>query len=257
MDLSNLFFKINYRIVGFRLNIINFILKRFLPNNFKKTFNFNYEVFYNKRYNSYLSNLCVKYGSDKGSNDNKKKIYNDELRNAHNYTDFYSLLFDNCRTKFKKVFECGIGKNNTDKKNFGPSLRVWRDYFPNAIIYAADIDKNLIFNEKRIKSYHCDQTSKKSIKIMWNKIKVRNFDLIIDDGLHRFEAGRSFFENSYDKLAKGGIYIIEDVRNRCLTKYKNYFKDKNIDFQFILLKSKKKDVLPYDQSDNNLILIRK
>ena len=61
MDLSNLFFKINYRIVGFRLSIINFILKRFLPNNFKKTFNFNYEVFYNKdtivTYQIYVLNM--------------------------------------------------------------------------------------------------------------------------------------------------------------------------------------------------------
>ena len=35
----------------------------------------------------------------------------------------------------------------------GASLRAWRDYFENALIYGADIDKNILFKENRINTF--------------------------------------------------------------------------------------------------------
>ena len=46
----------------------------------------------------------------------------------------------------------------------GASLRVWRDYFPNAIIYGADIDKDILFAEERIKTFYIDQLDPVAIK---------------------------------------------------------------------------------------------
>ena len=65
----------------------------------------------NSRKNA-LADLCDKYGSDKGS------LSPDSLNHpyawkAHTYTDFYSLMFGHCRDSVKRVFECGIGTNNT------------------------------------------------------------------------------------------------------------------------------------------------
>ena len=45
----------------------------------------------------------------------------------------------------------------------GASLRMWKDYFPNASIFGCDIDRDVLFSEERIKTFHCDQTSAKSI----------------------------------------------------------------------------------------------
>jgi hypothetical protein len=36
-------------------------------------------------------------------------------------------------------------------------------------------------------------------------------DLIIDDGLHAFDANKTFFEAAFPMLAADGLYIIEDV----------------------------------------------
>lgn len=46
------------------------------------------------------------------------------------------------------------------------------------------------------------------------KIGIKNFDIIIDDGLHTTDANVNLFLNSFNKLKKNGIYIIEDVYHK-------------------------------------------
>jgi len=53
---------------------------------------------------------------------------------------------------------------------------------------------------------------------------VASFVLMIDDGLHTFEAGICLFENSFAKLRERGLYIIEDVAAISLTRFAQYFK---------------------------------
>ena len=132
----------------------------------------------------------------------------------------------------------------------GASLKVWRDYFINAEIIGADVDKDILFNSDRIKTFEVDQTNEQSIKNMWNKINLKNFDLIIDDGLHNYEAGITLFKNSFDRLKKDGIYIIEDVSNKYLEDIINNLKDFNP--EVVILNSKVNI-----RTDNNLICFRK
>ena len=49
----------------------------------------------------------------------------------------------------------------------GVSLRVWIDYFFNAKIYGGDIDKEILFEEERSKTFYVDQLNSNSIKSMW------------------------------------------------------------------------------------------
>ena len=51
---------------------------------------------------------------------------------------------------------------------------------------------------------------------MWNR-SIKEFDLIIDDGLPLTKQQKLYL-NSFNKLKKGGIYIIEDVSNSFLKK---------------------------------------
>ena len=66
----------------------------------------------------------------------------------------------------------------------GASLRMWKDYFQYNI-YGADIDRDILFNEERINTYYVDQLNTESIKSMWKDIGLNDFDIIIDDGLHK------------------------------------------------------------------------
>ena len=66
-----------------------------------------------------------------------------------------------------------------------------------------------------------DQLNANSIINMWKNINLDNFDIIIEDGLHTPEANLNFFFNSFERLKKNGIYVIEDVKNKHL----NYLQD--------------------------------
>ena len=227
-------------------------------NNKSISFEFKIEDLYQSQ-NYYINHLFDLYGSDKGTLSEKtKKPYS---WHAHTYGSYYSKLFDHCRDSIKLVFECGIGTNNPNLVSSmningkpGASLRAWRDYFPNALIYGADIDKNILFEEDRIKTFFLDQTNKNYIMNMWSQINKSNFDLIVDDGLHTYKAAIILFENSLQYLKYNGIYIIEDAQNSDLIAFKNYFDQKLSFYNYNIINLKKAKNI---KTNNNLIEIRK
>ena len=232
--------------------------------NFKSNkFNYGYLVQYKKFNDSQINTLSEIYGSDKGGVSNSSNPYG---WYSHNYADFYSLIFALKKREVKLLVECGIGTNNTSIESSmgingkpGASLRLWREYFPNAKIIGCDIDKDILFEDERIKTYHCDQTSKSSIESFMKKTELseKSVDIIIDDGLHEYYAGICFFENTIKYLQSDGIYLIEDITHIDMTKYKEYFLkfDKEYEARFIYMKSPKWN--KYKFSDNNLICITK
>ena len=139
-------------------------------------------------------------------------------------------------------------------KNYKPgaSLRVWRDYFKNAKIFGADIDKKTLFKEQRISTYYVDQSDPKSIKKMFKKFKVKKYDIIIDDGCHRFEETINFFKNSINKLSYDGIYIIEDIVPSQRKKFLKFFKSSKFQVKLVNFHRPKKNIL-----SNCIITIRK
>lgn len=211
---------------------------------------------YNKNHKDEIARLCDVYGSDKGELKTSGHPYS---WNSHNYTDYYSRLFAHCRKHVTKVFECGLGTNNPTLLSSmgvngkpGASLRVWRDYFPNATVYGADIDSDILFHEERIQTFYIDQLNPTAIKNYWDEVNVTDFDFMVDDGLHTFEAGSTLFTHSIDRLSSDGIYIIEDVTCEDLALYSNFFADKNYQVEFVTLY--RPDVKLFD---NNLVVIRK
>lgn len=210
------------------------------------------------QYNPYeLTELCYimsKYGSD-------KSIL--ECNGHHNYTTLYSKLFEPIKNNTLRVFELGLGTNNINiPSNMGKdgkpgaSLKGWRDFFPNSFIYGADIDIDILFSEDRIKTYYCNQLDSSVIKTMWNEPELQeDFDIIIEDGLHTFDANICFFENSIHKIRKGGVYIIEDIPIPLIYNYHKYFSNWKqmypvYDFNIVILPGA-------DKYDNNVILIKR
>ena len=214
-----------------------------------ESFTFNY-----RSKSNVLNTLCKKFGCDKGLFDGSHRYFSWA---PHSYTDLYYFLFLNQRKSIKKVFELGIGTNKVFNDKLrrkslpGASLRVWKEFFFNAKIYGADIDENTLFQENRIKTYIVNQFSQKSIKGMWQKINLKDFDLIIDDGCHQFEGTINFFSNSIKFLSKSGFYIIEDIFHKDKEKYTNFFEEKRFNYFFIELSSQK------NSKDNNLLIIQK
>ena len=198
-----------------------------------------------------LCNIMTKYGSDKGS--------------YHNYTTIYYEYFNNISNNNLNIFEIGLGTNYTDvASSMGPngkpgaSLYGWKEFFPNSNIYGADIDKRILFNDDRIKTYFCDQTNIQSINNLWNNDDLLNleFDVILDDGLHEFNANLTFFENSFFKLKKGGKYIIEDLFPETVKEFENIkeqliIKHNILSFEVLNL------VRNHYPIDNNLLIISK
>jgi hypothetical protein len=138
-----------------------------------------------------LSELANKYGSDKCP-----KI-------KHSYTPIYYQLFKDKRQSTKKVLEIGIGLQ-------GASLKMWRDFFPNAGIYGADILPQAMFEDVRIKSFICDQTNKDQLESL-TKVIGTDIDLVIDDGSHITDDQITTCTTLMPLLNKNVIYIIEDV----------------------------------------------
>lgn len=210
----------------------------------------NFDISYNLSKKTELCFLFEKYGSD-------KSVW-------HNYSKFYYELFKNIRYNKNRIFELGIGSNNInipsnmgEEGKPGASLRAWKEFFPNSLIFGADIDKNILFKEERINTFFCNQKSKKLIKNLWNNSElIEKFDIIIDDGLHDYFSNILFFMNSIHKLKKGGIYIIEDIKLKYkynIEKNINKWRKKyvNLDIKFLMLKNKKNII------DNNLLIFKK
>ena len=196
---------------------------------FGKNKDLEYSYLSNGKTNQKLKDLMDFYGSDKGGKNNH-----------HNYTHFYSQIFYNKKEKIKNFLEIGLGTNNVEvPSNMGKqgkplaSLRAWRDYFINANIYGADIDKGILKNEERIKTFFVDQTKPETIIKMFKDIGVAKFDVILEDGLHEFNANICFFENSINFLAKDGIYIIEDVYYKDQERFIKYFEKSKYNFSII------------------------
>ena len=193
-------------------------------------------------------------GSDKGSESGSSR---------HNYEVIYQLLFANSRGSMKNILEIGIGSSNPNIKSSmgklgipGASLRAFSNYFYNGEVYGLDIDPDALVNESRIHSYICDQTSLDSLATVRATFLAQGkfFDLIIDDGLHTFDAFKKTFEAFNELLAQNGTYIVEDIIGWKENKYiKEIPSDKFDTFYFSgISKSKKNHIV-----DNNLLVIRK
>ena len=200
----------NFKEIGFHtqigINKIFPILSKLITTLKKKIEIVSVEKFSKKRglkkNTELIKNYFMKYDSD------KSKI--------HNYHLIYGSLFKK-RNKIKKVLEIGLGTDNEKLiSNMGrlgkpgASVKAFRDFFPKAKIYGADIDKEILFKDKRINTYYVDQTNLMSLKNLYKKIGS-NFDLIIDDGLHASYANINVIISSLKFLKKKGFLIIEDI----------------------------------------------
>lgn len=197
-----------------------------------------------------MCRVMTTHGSDKG-------------RDRHNYTTIYSVLFRKLRDQPLLIFELGLGTNNPELPSNmgvngrpGASLRGWRELFPHALVYGADIDRDILFEEDRIKTFYCDQLDSVAIRDLWSQRVLQDgMDIIIDDGLHTFESNTSFLDRSLERLRPGGFYVIEDINEKAIRKWQNRLQTvyskrfPNHEFALVMLPN------AFNDYDNNLLII--
>jgi hypothetical protein len=174
----------------------------------------------------------------------------------------YSALFNERCDQPLRIFELGLGTNNPAMLSNmgvfgtpGASLRGWRELFPRANIYGADIDRAILFQEDRINTFYCDQLDRSSIRELWSHPDLQaGADIIIEDGLHTFEANASFLEASLDHLRPGGIYVVEDIDGEDVEKFyarlESVYSKQYPTHEFALVVLAKRD-------DGNMLFIRR
>lgn len=148
-----------------------------------------------------LCELAKKFGTDKGG----WHLIAGET--CHNYCPTYHRLLGDRRETIKAVLEIGV--------NYGGSLRMWEEYFPNARVVGLDSNAGCLFNEGRISCFAADQGSGESLEAALNLAAIPQYDLIVDDGSH--EPNHQIFSANalQHRLAPNGLYIIEDIFPDC------------------------------------------
>lgn len=129
---------------------------------------------------------------------------------SHGYTGYYDSLFSTLRNKKINLLEIGVKD--------GASLRVWRDYFPNANIFGVDIDPTCTLRgPEEVKYLIGDQSDPKFL--LYNVGHKGPFNIIIDDGSHLMDDQILTLCTLFPFLARGGLYVIED----CHTSYQGRY----------------------------------
>jgi hypothetical protein len=171
----------------------------------------------------------------------------------HSYTPVYYELLKDKRDSIKKVLEIGIGTiwsmKHVEDYTVGASHKMWRDFFPNAMIYGIDIDPKVIFQEERIHTYLMDSTKEQNIKKLINEIGSDQ-DLVIDDGPHGTRTQLNLARCLIPLLTGDFIYIVEDSRNPDAIK-------ENLEFLFPDKYEVEVKKLPAQgMKDDNLVIVR-
>lgn len=153
----------------------------------------------------YMTKLCSKYCLDKGCGNYPDKTFGGVPRivRPHGYSRFYNKYFKDERSNFKSILEIGV--------QYGNSLLLWDEYFPNSKVYGFDIDTSQIIKEaKHFNVVEGDHFNLKDLDKLFEKTE-KYFDLIVEDGGHEVDSQQIILGNIFKNVKPGGYYIIEDI----------------------------------------------
>lgn len=170
-------------------------------------------------------------------------------QNRHDYTPKYYELMKDKRESAKKILELGIGSYGTMKHveeyQIGASLKMWKEFFPNAQIYGVDYDPSTMFSEERITTFLYDTTKPEQMTELIS-IVGSDLDFVIDDGPHMTKKQIRTALHLLPLLKQDVVYIIED------SKQPELIKEHLHEYDCELYIQAKEGV-----SDNNLVIVRK
>ena len=135
----------------------------------------------------------------------------------HEYHYLYSYIIS--KNNIKKMLEIGLGTQNkeilSNMGNFGVPggcLKSFSEILPeDSEIIGLDIDKEILFNHKNIRTFEFDQLNSDHISRFIEK-NFETFDLVIDDGLHSNVSIVNTIHMCRKILRNKGLLVIEDLQ---------------------------------------------
>ena len=109
-----------------------------------------------------------------------KANQSDKAGPSHRYDLVYQSIFSELKTEQSiNILEIGLGTNNPDTVSHvgrhgrpGASLYAYREFFPKANIFGADVDKRILFESERIKTTYVDQLKPETFEQMLSLIHI-------------------------------------------------------------------------------------
>jgi hypothetical protein len=151
-----------------------------------------------------LDELATRHGTDKGPVDALG-------RRGHHFTSVYSDHLGHMTGTRFRMLEIGVQS--------GASIRMWRDFFPQAEIVGIDRNPKCARHaEGNVTIEIVDQGDPDAMRAFANRSDA--FDVIIDDGGHTMRQQIVSFELLFPKLAGDGIYYIEDTHTSYMSSFR-------------------------------------
>ena len=122
----------------------------------------------------------------------------DKATSTHGFTKTYERYFESIRHLPFTLLEIGVAA--------GGSLKMWREYFPNAKVYGIDNNPDCANYGEGI--FIGNQNDLGFLDSVLEKIGAPN--IIIDDGSHYGPDMIKTFDYLFPKMAPKGIYVVED-----------------------------------------------
>ncbi|WP_433259956.1 hypothetical protein ACQPZF_22370 [Actinosynnema sp. CS-041913] len=145
---------------------------------------------------AHLAELAVRYGTDKWGA-------------MHQYPQPYERHLAPLRHHRLSVLEIGVG-GFLDPSRAGASLRMWKRYFPRALVYGVDILDKRAADAPRLTTIRADQSD--VAKMTEVAERFGPFDVVVDDGSHISDHIITTFRTLFPHVRADGLYIVEDLQ---------------------------------------------
>ena len=147
----------------------------------------------------------------------------DKTDRTHNYLNKYEFFLSRFKNDTFTLLELGVFK--------GASIRMWRDYFPNAHIVGVDYDHSCAdMGSERIEVVIADLSQNETLE----GLKKYNPTVILDDASHIWSHQIKSLCTLFEVLPHGGVFIMEDLETSfSMYRYQNYDDAPISCFQFL------------------------
>lgn len=135
----------------------------------------------------------------------------------HHYSLLYDLLLYSRRSSLKQMLEIGLNAGGPEVGggvdrvlDVSPSVAMWLQYFPHAVIHGFDISDFSPLKHPRFRFVRGDSGVEADLQRV-SPGEGEAFGLIVDDGSHASFHQQLALKVLFPKLAAGGLYIVEDL----------------------------------------------
>ncbi|MBK8226564.1 MAG: class I SAM-dependent methyltransferase [Flavobacteriales bacterium] len=147
-------------------------------------------------------------------NDLERYFNSNSGRLIHKWMHFFEVYdrhFSRYRGKEVVVLEIGVFH--------GGSLQMWKQYFgPGAVIHGVDINPRCKELEEEQVTIHIGSQSDPAF-LQRLKAELPPIDILIDDGGHTMRQQNITFDELFDAVKPGGVYLCEDLHTSYWLQY--------------------------------------